>query len=381
MSKIFDHQAPLISLHVPKCGGQSLVAALSACTQSGYVLIPFFPEIGHTLPARWNAARTIVHGHFVRWKGHRVEDMCAGASQYTTVVREPFDALISGYAYGLQTGQDWAVNQSADAFLDWWLESGNQPLLGALPAIEGARTIEEYASRFVLLGVLERLDDYVGALADLLQVEMAAPPVRNTSTRAGFDIPDRRAEFRRAMPLDFELYDYVARQYGLRPNSVLSVASALELLEAERHTTRVLRSRLDAAQTVSDDNRKWAERVERTLATERAKSKELAARVERAQRLSDDNRGWAERAEQMLETERASSKKLAARLEGAQRLSDDNRAWAQRTEGWLESERCTVRDLKSEVASQERELAMLRAFASRFRWLHALFRAFFARDR
>lgn len=213
MGKSYEQTMPLISLHVPKCGGESLYNSIFECQQSGFRVIQYYPEVGMSLPEDWNAPRIIIHGHFVRWKGQPVEEICPAADQYTTVVREPFNTMISGYFYGLQNNYGWATGQSIDSFLDWWIESGTSPLFGALPALGSARTIEDYVNRFVLIGVLEHLNAYTERLGRILNVKMSAPGRIKTS-RYVSEIPDRRAEFRKLMSLEYELFDYVKSLYA-----------------------------------------------------------------------------------------------------------------------------------------------------------------------
>lgn len=206
--QLFDPSRPLVSLHIPKCAGQSAKQSFTAVTWGGYRYLEFYPEFGVQLDPTWNAARTVVFGHFIRWKGHAVETILGGADhQFTTIVRDPFDTLLSGYFYGLQNGMDWAAEQSIDSFLDWFLATKTPPLTGSLPDCSSARTVEEYAQRFIAIGTAEHLDAYIDEISRVLGTKLPRPPRINTSekTRA---TPDRRREFELAFPFDFELHRY-----------------------------------------------------------------------------------------------------------------------------------------------------------------------------
>jgi len=210
--KKYDESQPIVSLHIPKCAGQSLLSCLSTLGQQKFNAIFYYPEIGLDLPSNWAAPKTILHGHFVRWKGFPVEEICAGASQFTTVLRNPFDVIVSGYFYGLQNNFEWATNNSLDDFMDWWLYSGNRPITGALLNENECKTVANYAERFLLIGVAEHLNAYVGKLGDLLGAKLPVAKVVNASKYIK-QVPDRKAEFRAAMPFEFELYEHILSQY------------------------------------------------------------------------------------------------------------------------------------------------------------------------
>lgn len=207
--KRFNNQKPLVSLHIPKCAGQSFLACLNTIGEGNYKIAPYYPEIGWTLTPNWNMPSTIVHGHFVRWKGCSVEDVCIGASQFTTVLRNPFDVIVSAFFYGIQHKHEWATSQSLDAYLDWWLCSGHGPLTGALLHVADGESVEEYANRFLLIGVVGHMNSYTEQLGALLGAKIPPANVVNSSEYF-LDVPDREAEFRLAMPFDFELYEYVS---------------------------------------------------------------------------------------------------------------------------------------------------------------------------
>ena len=212
MKKIFSTQEPLISLHIPKCAGQSLALSVWELNNKGFATFPYYPEVGLHLPVKWNVPNVIIHGHFVRWKGFGIEAICPEARQFTTVIRDPFDVIVSGYFYGLQNKLEWAVNSNLNAFMDWWIDSGNTPLTGSLPSIWGVNSVSEYADKFVLIGVVDYLDSYVDQLGKILNTKLQ-PPLKVNHSIYSQKIPDRRSEFRQAMPFDFDFYDYVLDKY------------------------------------------------------------------------------------------------------------------------------------------------------------------------
>ena len=212
INRKYDDSKPLISLHIPKCAGQSMASSILGLSANEFHTIPYYPEVGLNLPDNWNCQKTIIHGHFVRWKGFAVEDICPNANQFTTVLREPFDIVVSAYFYGLFNNYDWALSNTLDTFMDWWINSGNTPLTGSLISTKGVNTVSDYTDKFILIGVVEYLDLYTEQLGDILNTRIDPPPKINTS-KYTMDIPDRRSEFKKLMKFDYELYEYVLNKY------------------------------------------------------------------------------------------------------------------------------------------------------------------------
>jgi hypothetical protein len=210
MKKKFDANFPLVALHVPKCGGQSLTVSIYSAQRAHYNVVQFYPDIGIYLPPDWSRPRTIVLGHFLRWKGQAVEDIAPATSpQFTTVLRNPFETLVSGYFYGIREGQEWAQRHTLDSYLDWYIKAGVGPLTGGLPDRKARDSVESYLENFVSIGVVEKLGRYVGEIGKLLGADLTPPPHVNASERFQ-NVPDREAEIKRAFPFDYELYRYAA---------------------------------------------------------------------------------------------------------------------------------------------------------------------------
>ncbi|MDT8853514.1 hypothetical protein RNZ50_00400 [Paracoccaceae bacterium Fryx2] len=170
----------------------------------------YYPDIGYLLPAGWNAPETIIHGHFVRRNGQAVETVCSGADQYITVLRDPFQVVVSAYFYGKKEGMSWATAHSLEWFMEWWLKQEQGPLMSALPTIKGYRSVEDYAASFIQIGVVSRMTEFYAALGGILGVEFAGEKIVNASAY-GEDIPDLEPAFRKRFPLDFDLFDFADR--------------------------------------------------------------------------------------------------------------------------------------------------------------------------
>jgi hypothetical protein len=182
--------------------------ALELACRKSFRLIYYYPDLSQELPSDWNQSNTIIHGHFVRWKDHEVEQMCPDVCQYMTILRDPFDLCVSAYFYGLKQGYVWATSMSLEDFLTWWLEQDFGPLLGALPDINVCSSIKEYCEQFIYIGLVHRLHEHNSVISRILGVQFGQIPMINTSSRT-MPIPDLRREFKIKHYLDYELFNYV----------------------------------------------------------------------------------------------------------------------------------------------------------------------------
>lgn len=202
----FDPNKPLVSLHVPKCAGSSFGQDLSQISNY-YSVIYFYPEIGYILPNDWHRPKTIIHGHFVRWKNHAVEDFCPDC-QYITLLRDPYDVCVSAYYYGLRNNLSWAVNSTIKEYFEWWLNSDIGPLTGSLLSLDKFNSIEEYCSKFICIGSVSRINDFYSKLERVLNVVFVTSSHLNVS-KVLPNTPDYRNAFKERFPFDFDLYNYV----------------------------------------------------------------------------------------------------------------------------------------------------------------------------
>ncbi|BBU69661.1 hypothetical protein [Fluviibacter phosphoraccumulans] len=211
MQRQYNTLNPLVSLHIPKCAGQSFRVELEIACQGKYSLDYHYPDVGVFLPANSNVARKIIHGHFVRWKDAAVEQVFPEADQFITIVRDPYDVCISAYFYGKDNLLPWAMSLSIEDFLCWWLDQDehNGPLLGALPSIESFHLIEDYCNNFICIGAVDKLERFYSELGAILNVRFDPRVFVNRSNHVG-NVPDLRKEFKRKFSLDYELFNFVA---------------------------------------------------------------------------------------------------------------------------------------------------------------------------
>jgi hypothetical protein len=207
-----NFNTPIISLHIPKCGGSSLHNIFFKYLIRYFNIHSFYPDIGVNLPHDWKQERTIIHGHFVRWQNQSVEDVCPDTPNYITILRDPYDVCVSAYHYGRKTGAEWA-KISFPNFIDWWAQNSYGPLLGALPIWEKSESLQDFINKFILIGSLNHFDKYIESISKIFSIEISELVKTNVSDEK-LDLPNLRHQLIEAHPRDFELFNHVNDIYN-----------------------------------------------------------------------------------------------------------------------------------------------------------------------
>jgi|GEM_PF-366319 len=231
--KTYDSQKALISLHVPKCGGQSMRRVLLDWF-GDQVRFHYF-QAQQALPERHEPARgMVIHGHFNRNRGFGVEDYYPDVDQFITVIRDPLEMALSNYFYWKHRRREEKIRDgrlvpgSDEDFRnieDFFAKRPRSRLLTFLPRdLDGQNYRQVFEERFVWIGVLECLQASIDQLADTLGRPRLRVPHLNTAPRDEEISPSTRDLFIRNNHLEFEIYN-LAREI-LHCSQRLPAASA-----------------------------------------------------------------------------------------------------------------------------------------------------------
>lgn len=203
----YDPSEPLVFMHVPKCAGTSVAHALSYWFGERHVNLRQLPCRDVREDPRVVGGGSCIRDHFTL--PHRtVESAYPGARQFFTMLRDPYDTLLSHYFYGMATKTPKFANYAdVNEFLD---EMAARPARATLFNYLLPRSKNEdlcnYADRFVFIGAADRMGQSISYLAEFLGKQ--PPPVaRLNATPRPSEVPDRREEFHKILAPDFELYE------------------------------------------------------------------------------------------------------------------------------------------------------------------------------
>jgi hypothetical protein len=209
MTNLYDPGKPLIFMHVPKCGGVSVQYILKEWFGCRYIRPSHEGFRQLTGDPRLVGGPSCIHEHFSIYR-NQLEAVYPGARQLFTVLRDPFDMLLSLYSFGLQRAGPTLAKEcgSLDAFLDRCLQRRDvASLFSWLPKRSPNETLADYANRFMLIGTTDRLSQTMDILADAVQMPRAIVETKNKSSRHDIKVPDRRDEFRQFLANEYALYE------------------------------------------------------------------------------------------------------------------------------------------------------------------------------
>ncbi|GAB4343811.1 MAG: hypothetical protein Kow0089_19900 [Desulfobulbaceae bacterium] len=233
--KIYDPGKPLISIHIPKCAGQSFAEVLQAWFGKGYRR-HYYDEIRNRPPVRHDLYRRgifrrkfrkgiCIHGHFNRERGIGVAEYYPEVDQFITILRDPFELHLSNYFFvkrlgkkACRSGKPHPIIEN-DMDVETYLRRANYSYITKF--FPAGITLDNYreilSERFIFMGVAEKLQESVDLLADVLGFPAVQVTEKNVSTRKEDIPPDAREEFIRNNPLEMAIYDFALESLGLAP--------------------------------------------------------------------------------------------------------------------------------------------------------------------
>jgi len=221
----YDKSEPILSIHIPRCGGKSLTPWLAQMFP-GKLHRHYFDEAKNRMPEKhkWQVD-SCIHGHFNKTRGFGIQDYYPQARQFITILRDPFEVLVSRYYYEKQNAREnrsfrWGRSLELDDHINTYLEKEikkehyHPNILDYLP---GDFTIDNYKDQiqkyFIYVGILE---DFQFSL-DRLAVKLGNLPLKverlNRAPRhPGID-PGLRENFKALHPLEYAIYHYAVAHY------------------------------------------------------------------------------------------------------------------------------------------------------------------------
>lgn len=225
--KHYDPEIPVFSLHVPKCGGQSMRRILEEWFGPKF-RIHYFQQFNALPPRHELEPGLCVHGHFNREKGFGVKTYYPQADQFIAIFRDPLEMALSNYFFWKRKERRRRIKLNIltpgdpDDYTgldDFFRKRPGARIMEFMPEDMNKSNYRDYLDRhFVWVGVMDTLDRDMNVLARRLGVRRAVkPPHINSSPRDETLSPALESEFRERNRWLFELVDYV-RDKNAREN-------------------------------------------------------------------------------------------------------------------------------------------------------------------
>lgn len=213
--KIYDSRKPLISLHVPKCAGQSFRRVLEIWF-GDKLRFHYFQQRQAPPPRHPWEPGICIHGHFNGARNLGVADYYPEADQFITVLRDPLEAAVSNYFYWKNKARD---NQLRNGTLvrggdqdygdidDFFRKRPKSNMFDFLPFRPTREAfMESFETSFVWVGMAERLQESVDGLAEILGFPKIRTARINVAPRDEDLSPALEEAFIENNALEFEIY-------------------------------------------------------------------------------------------------------------------------------------------------------------------------------
>ena len=252
--KSYDPASPLISLHIPKTGGSSLVRALERWFPAGRLIKHYRGKSGG-LPVRHTLQGPVcVHGHFNAARGFGVAQYYPQVDQFMTFLREPFDRFQSLWFFLNRMKREGRPVEALDGDPDFQtflhLRAAEQmqnrnsySFVWQFPDVANHTDIGDLMDRrFVFVGIMERYRESLDALAAVLGKPKAPAVHFNKTKRADNACEAWRPFYEKHFAAEFEIYeaalarnaDLIQRYQSQRPASIGEERSSVKVFSLAR---------------------------------------------------------------------------------------------------------------------------------------------------
>ena len=228
--RIYDASKPLISIHLPKAGGTSLLSVLEDWFPNGSLRLHYRQADGK-LPLRQVFSGPIcIHGHFNTAAGFGISDYYPQAEQFIIFFREPFERFVSVWFFlnrlkkekipvaAPDTGRDFETFIRIQA--EHHSENANHfSFVHHFPPEATVGKISTaLATSFVFVGIIERYQESLSALAHLIGRPPRNIPHLNDTPRSGTEYQEFRPFYEKNFADEMELYEAAlkANSYFIR---------------------------------------------------------------------------------------------------------------------------------------------------------------------
>lgn len=219
--KNYDKEIPLISIHIPKCGGSSFKEAVSKWYGKN-LYFHYYNEKDGLMPKKiklkpWHLIgykeNLCIHGHFNHKRGFGVDDYYPEIKQAITFLRDPLETALSVFFYGHKLMKENKSYRNGKKFeiindIDEFLENRNSYISYFLPKGMNRNNINQYINDyFVHIGVMEHFQKSMDILAEKLNKPIIKIGHENISKRTQEPSKDSINKFKSKCEFEYYLYD------------------------------------------------------------------------------------------------------------------------------------------------------------------------------
>jgi len=213
---------PLISLHIPKCGGQSLRRVLKTWF-SEHLYFHYYKDYS-VLPPKYELKPGMcIHGHFNHTRGFGVDDYYPKADQFITFLRDPLEIVISNYFFWKKKAREKQIRtgflKEGDAndyrdIEDFFAKRPESHIPNFLPGYLTKQNYKDiFEEKFVYIGVVEDMPTSLKKLGRKLGFKLTEAVWVNKSERDEDVSQATKERFISANAFAYDIYHYAKKKY------------------------------------------------------------------------------------------------------------------------------------------------------------------------
>lgn len=218
----YNPAKPLISLHIPKCGGQSVRRVLKKWFAEN-LYFHYYKDYS-VLPPRYELKPGMcIHGHFNNTRGFGVDDYYPGAHQFITFLRDPLEIMLSNYFFWKSKARE---KQIKTGFIkegdehdyrdieDFFVKRPESHIPNFLPEYLAKSNYRDiFDEKFVYIGIVDDMQISLKELARKLGFKPEEKVWINKSERDEEISRETRERFITANAFAYEIYHYAKKNY------------------------------------------------------------------------------------------------------------------------------------------------------------------------
>ena len=228
--RTYNQKLPLLSIHIPKCGGTSLKSIFEEWYGNN-LLEHYYNEKQAIMPKEHRLKKRFskkyienicIYGHFNGNRGFGVDDYYPEIKQAVTFLRDPLEIALSVFHYNKKLskeGRNYRGGKIREITndIDLFLKNNNSYVRYFLPQAITAKNVDYFFEEyFVHVGVVEHFQNSIDILSEKLNKPKVIVPHDNVSERLQKPSESSIAEFKSRCSFEYILYEK-----ALRANNII----------------------------------------------------------------------------------------------------------------------------------------------------------------
>lgn len=222
----YDPEQPLIFIHVPKSAGTAVLSTVEGWFPDNLHRHYYsedegkMPELLSPDVLFGSECPPVIYGHFNKLRGFGIEDYYPTVRQFVTILRDPFETVVSHYFFTRKWSNNWKDRSRAPTgTLEESLTNVEPNILNHFPREMNLTNFKDILDEFFIeIGITEMLAISLERIALKLGKEFDPTSLSMVNvTERDQPVPESyRDRFSEEHPLEFAVYEYAKSRFDNR---------------------------------------------------------------------------------------------------------------------------------------------------------------------